>query len=146
MRQLSLVLISATITFALGYKLALSKRDALLIDVQEQMIKSFEAEQRKADAYKQLSKDNYQKYIDASEREPSVITERVYVKADCKPLPTDHSGSMADGAGASRAELHAETVKRITAVTDQAEKDVLKCRAKLHSLHDTIKLFNSDKK
>ena len=49
---------------------------------------------------------------------------------------------LGNGAAIERVELHAETVGSATAVTDQAERDVLSCRAALHSLQRKIKAHN----
>lgn len=128
-----------------GYKLAISKHDKLLISVQETHLSAIKKEQEKANEYKALSEKHYKNYIDARNIDPVIITNRVYVKAKCEPLPDNSSGSVGNGGGEQIAELHRETIDRITAVTNQATKDVLKCRAKLHSLQDKIRLFNIGK-
>ena len=128
-----------------GYKFAINKHDKLLISVQETHLAAIKKEQEKANEYKALSEKHYKSYIDASNVEPIVITDRVYVKAKCEPLPDHSSGGVGNGGGDQIAELHRETIDRITAVTNRAEQDVLKCRAKLHSLQDKIKLFNIGK-
>ena len=128
-----------------GYKLAISKHDKLLISVQETHLSAIKKEQEKANEYKALSEKHYKNYIDASSVEPVIITNRVYVKAKCEPLPDNSSGGVGNGDGDQRAELHRETIDRVAAVTNQAAQDVLKCRAKLHSLQDKINLFNIGK-
>lgn len=93
--------------------------------------------------YKTISEEYYADYQDAINREPTVVTKRVFVKGHCKADATaDSGGELGDGAAVERFELHAETVASATRVTDQAERDVLKCRAALHSLQRKIKTHN----
>ena len=97
----------------------------------------------RADHYKQISEEYYADYQDAINREPSVVTERVFVRAHCPTNATaDSGGNVGDGAAPERVELHAETVARVTAVTQRAERDVLSCRAALHSLQRKIRAHN----
>lgn len=99
----------------------------------------------RADHYKTISEEYYADYQDAINREPTVVTERVLVKGHCKADAAADSGGSVGNAGATREqrfELHAETVASATRVTDQAERDVLKCRAALHSLQRKIKSHN----
>lgn len=98
----------------------------------------------RAKEYQKISETYYEKYQAASNAEPVVVTERVYVRATCPvPTPTNSSGSLGDAEKQyARAELHAETVARITAVTHRAEQDVKQCRAQLHSLQDKIQMHN----
>ena len=97
----------------------------------------------RAEEYQAISETYYEKYQAASNAEPVTVVDRVYVRATC-PVPTaaDSSGGMGNGATEGRAELHAETVARITAVTHRAEQDVKQCRAQLHSLQDKIQMHN----
>ena len=112
-----------------GYKLAISKHDKLLISVQETHLSAIKKEQEKANEYKALSEKHYKNYIDARNIDPVIITNRVYVKAKCEPLPDQFQvEGVGNGGGEQIAELHRETIDRITAVTNQATKDVLKCR------------------
>lgn len=93
--------------------------------------------------YKSISEKYYADYQDAINSEPVTVVERVYVRASCPvPTTTNSSGSVGNGAQYVSAELHAETVARITAVTQRAERDVKKCRAQLHSLQDKITTHN----
>ena len=94
--------------------------------------------------YKTISEQYYADYQDAINSEPVVVTKRLYVQAKC-PVPTtaNSGGILGDAAEYVRAELHAETVARITAVTHRAEQDVKQCRAQLHSLQDKIRTHNS---
>lgn len=139
-----LTLIATALTWVMGllvgYEAGSSKHKKLLIEVQAAAIKQVEIEREKQEEYRVLSKQYYQDFIAASEREP--IVERVYVKATCPSLPVNSGGGVGDAGNEARAELHAETVRRITAVTQQAETDVLKCKAQLASLQQKIKLFN----
>lgn len=97
----------------------------------------------RSDHYKTISEEYYADYQDAINREPTVVTERVFVRANCPAnAAADSSGGVGNGAEAERVELHAETVRSATAVTDQAERDVLSCRAALHSLQRKIKAHN----
>ena len=93
--------------------------------------------------YKKISEEHYADYQDAINREPTVVTERVFVRANCPTDATADSGrELGNGATAERAELHPETVRGAAEVTDQAERDVLSCRAALHSLQRKIKAHN----
>lgn len=123
-----------------GYELGSSKHKKILVEYQGLALKQIEVEREKQDEYRALSQQNYQDFIAASEREP--ILERVYVKAACPTLPAATSGGVGDAGDEARAELHAETVARVAAVTQQAEIDVLQCQARLTSLQEKIKLFN----
>ena len=97
----------------------------------------------RAKDYQKISETYYEKYQAASNAEPVTVVDRVYIKADCPvPAAADSGGSLGNGAGYVRAELHAETVARITAVTHRAEQDVKQCRAQLHSLQDKIQMHN----
>lgn len=93
--------------------------------------------------YKTISEEHYANYQEAINREPVTITERVLVKGHCKAdAAADSGGKLGNGAAVERFELHAETVASATKVTAQAERDVLKCRAALHSLQRKIKTHN----
>lgn len=96
--------------------------------------------------YEKTSQIYYEQFIEADNfANFDTRTERVYVKADCPAVPTstDSSRELGDGAG-ERAELHRETVARITAVTNQARADMLRCSAKLHSLQDKVRVNNGE--
>ena len=98
---------------------------------------------QRAEHYRAISEEYYADYQDAINREPTVITNRVLVRAHCKTDAAADSGrGVGNGAESERAELHPETVRGATAVTDQAERDVLSCRAALHSLQRKIKIHN----
>ncbi len=93
--------------------------------------------------YKSISEEYYADYQDAINREPTVVTERVLVRANCPTNAAADSGrGVGDAATVERVELHEETVRSAAEVTDQAERDVLKCRAALHSLQRKIKTHN----
>ena len=99
---------------------------------------------QRAEHYQSISEEYYADYQEAINREPTVVTERVYVRAHCKTdAAADSCGSVGNGAAEGRVELHAETVRSATAVTDQAERDVQSCRAALHSLQRKIKTHNA---
>ena len=94
---------------------------------------------QRADHYRSISEEYYADYQEAINREPAVITERLFVRADCQTNAAADSGrELGNGATDGRAELHPETVRGATAVTNQAERDVLSCRAALHSLQSKI--------
>lgn len=97
----------------------------------------------RANHYKTISEEYYADYQDAINREPVTVTERVLVKGHCKADAAADSGrELGNAAAVERVELHAETVASATRVTNQAERDVLKCRAALHSLQRKIKTHN----
>ena len=98
---------------------------------------------QRVEHYKTISEEYYADYQEAINREPTTVTERVFVRANCPTNATADSGrELGNGAETERVELHAETVGGATAVTDQAERDVQSCRAALHSLQRKIKTHN----
>ena len=105
--------------------------------------KALEEVNQRVEHYQTISEEYYADYQEAINREPTVVTERVYVRANCPTNATaDSGGELGNGTAEGRVELHAETVRSATAVTDQAERDVLTCRAALHSLQDKIQAHN----
>ena len=118
--------------YYLGYSYEKGKQDKVLIQELEEQIKLTKK-------FEEISNENYKLYKDAINRPPTVVTDRVYVSAKC---PENQSGSLGDGRVESRAELHPETVRRVTEVTDMAEVDVLKCQAIVSSLREKITTFN----
>ena len=117
--------------------------NAELLKQSEEHASKLQEQIERAKDYQKISETYYEKYQAASNAEPVTVVDRVYVRATC-PVPTaaDSGGSLGDEAGYVRAELHAETVARITAVTHRAEQDVKQCRAQLHSLQDKIQMHN----
>ncbi len=98
---------------------------------------------QRAEHYQTISEEYYADYQNAINRESVVITERVLVRANCPTnAPADSSGELGNAEAGQRVELHSETVRSATAVTDRAERDVLSCRAALHSLQRKIKIHN----
>ena len=98
---------------------------------------------QRADNYRSISEEYYADYQDAINRDPTIVTERVLVRANCPTNAAADSGrGVGDAATVDRVELHPETVRSSAAVTDQAERDVLKCRTALHSLQRKIKTHN----
>lgn len=94
---------------------------------------------QRAEHYQSISEEYYADYQEAINREPTVVTKRLYVKTNCPTdASTDPGGELGNTEAGQRAELHPETVRSATAVTDQAERDVLTCRAALHSLQRKI--------
>ena len=114
-----------------------------LISQQEAYEEQLNKQAKRTEHYKSISEKYYADYQDAINREPSVVTERVFVRAHCPTNATaDSGGNVGNGAAPERVELHAETVASATRVTDQAERDVLSCRAALHSLQRKIRAHN----
>lgn len=143
----TIVLCVASIaSFWVGYETGDKKRLKLVSDTQIELISQYEDAKKKAKEYEEISIENYKKYQEAVNRPPTVVTDRVLVKASCSPsLPTDTGGGVGDGGREGYAELHRETIARITAVTDEAESRIGACSAKLNSLQEKIKSFNGDK-
>lgn len=138
-------LISAIMGFTIGWTKATERYEAKAQKEQAAYYKAIEEVIQQAEHYQKISEEYYVDYQDAINREPTVINERVFVKADCKAdAAADSGGELGDGApyAGRRAELHRETVRSATAVTDQAERDVLSCRAALHSLQRKITKHN----
>lgn len=128
--------------FNAGYKFSDIKHANFLISIKDEHLKAIKEQQSKNAEIEKVSKDYYEKFIAASNADPVIVTKRVYVKATCTALPENSGGILGNEEGEQRAELHKETLRRITAVTDGALKDVLQCRAKLNSLQDKITIFN----
>lgn len=74
----------------------------------------------------ELSREYYELYQDATTREPTVITERVLVKAKC-PVPTIANAGVGDGADAARVELDSGTVRRVAALADRHQRLYEQC-------------------
>lgn len=128
---------------ALSYSQTAHHYEAKASREQDAYSKALSEVNQRADHYQSISEEYYADYQDAINREPTVITNRVLVRAHCKTDASADSGrELGNGATAERVELHAETVGSATAVTDQAERDVLSCRAALHSLQRKIKAHN----
>lgn len=118
--------------------------NAELLKQSKEHAAQLEEQIERANDYQKISETYYEKYQAASNAEPVTVVDRVYIKADCPvPTKTNPSGSLGDAEKQYvRAELHAETVARITAVTHRAEQDVKQCLAQLHSLQDKIQMHN----
>lgn len=97
---------------------------------------------QRAEHYQSISEEYYADYQEAINREPTIITERVYVRTSPTDATADSGGGVGNGAAEGRVELHPETIRSATAVTDQAERDVQSCRAALHSLQSKIQAHN----
>ena len=134
----------AAIGAATGWMNAADHYEAKAHKEQDAYIDALGEVNQRADNYKSISEEYYADYQDAINREPTIVTERVLVRAHCKTdAAADSSGGMGNGADSERAELHPETVRSATEVTDQAERDVQSCRASLHSLQRKISLHNT---
>lgn len=126
-----------------GWMNASSHYEAKRLKEQAAYAKTLAEVNQRAERYQTISKEYYADYQNAINREPTVVTERVFVRTNCPTNAAADSGrELGDGAAEGRAELHPETVRGATAVTDQAERDVLSCRAALHSLQRKIKTHN----
>lgn len=136
-------LICAAIGAAVGWTNAAGHYEAKVRKEREAYYEAVGQVAKRADHYKTISEGYYADYQNAINREPVTVTERVFVKGHCKADAAADSGGELGNAGAEqRFELHAETVASATAVTEQAERDVLKCRAALHSLQRKIRAHN----
>lgn len=136
-------LLCAAIGTAIGWINASNHYKAKALKEQAAYAKALAEVGQRAWDYQKISEGYYADYQSAINREPTVITERVLVRADCKTdAAADSGGELGDAAAGQRAELHPATVASATAVTDQAERDVLSCRAALHSLQHKIKVHN----
>src|SRR5678815_5249405 len=125
---------------ALSYSQTAKHYEAKASREQDAYAKTLAEVSQRVEHYQSISEEYYADYQDAINREPTTVTERVFVRAHCKANATaDSSGELGNGADSERAELHAETVRGATAVTDQAERDVQSCRAALHSLQRKIR-------
>ena len=136
-------LMCAVIGAVIGWMNAADHYEAKALKEQAAYAKAMAEVNQRTEHYQTISKEYYADYQDAINREPTVVTERVLVRANCKTnAAADSSGGMGNGAESERVELHSETVRSATAVTDQAERDVLSCRAALHSLQRKIQAHN----
>ena len=136
-------LLCAAVGAAVGWMNAADHYEAKARKEQDAYYEAVAEVAERADHYKTISEGYYADYQDAINREPTVVTERVFVKGHCKAdAAADSGGKLGNAAAVERFELHAETVASATRVTNQAERDVLKCRAALHSLQRKIKTHN----
>lgn len=111
----------------------------LINALQAETIKQLEAAEQKRKEWEAISNDYYKKYQAIANREPVTVTERVFVRATCPSVPKSNGGSMGESRSTeARAELHAETVGRIAAVTEQAHNDLKACRIALNSIIDKV--------
>ena len=136
-------LLGAAIGAAVGWMNAADYYEAKARKDQAAYYEAIAKVAERSDHYKTISEEYYADYQDAINREPTVVTERVLVRANCPAdAAADSGGKLGNAAAVERFELHAETVASATTVTDQAERDVLSCRAALHSLQRKIKAHN----
>lgn len=136
-------LLCAVIGATVGWMNAADHYEAKALKEQAAYAKALAEVNQRADRYQSISEEYYADYQVAINRDPTVVTERVLVRANCPTNATADSGrELGNAAANERVELHTETVRRATAVTDQAERDVLSCRAALHSLQRKIKAHN----
>ena len=136
-------LLCAAIGAAVGWMNAADHYEAKARKEKDAYYEAVDEVTKRADQYKAISEEYYADYQDAISREPTIVTERVLVRAHCKTdAATNPSGELGNAAAVERVELHAETVASATRVTNQAERDVLSCRAALHSLQRKITLHN----
>ena len=136
-------LLCTAVGAATGWMSAVDHYEAKASKEQAAYSKALDEVNQRADNYRSISEEYYADYQDAINREPTVVTERVLVRANCKTDATaDTGGGVGDATATERVELHSETVRSAAAVTDQAERDVLSCRAALHSLQRKIQAHN----
>lgn len=136
-------LLCAVIGATVGWMNAADHYEAKALKEQAAYAEAVTEVVKRAAHYQAISEEYYADYQEAINREPTIVTERVFVRANCKTdAAADSSGGVGNGATEGRVELHAETVRSAAAVTDQAERDVLSCRAALHSLQAKIKTHN----
>ena len=132
-------LLCAVVGAAVGWMSAADHYEAKASKEQAAYAKTLAEVNQRVEHYQTISEAYYADYQDAINRASTVVTERVFVRANCPTNATaDSGGELGNGGAIERAELHAETVAGVTAVTDQAERDVLSCRAALHSLQRKI--------
>lgn len=134
--------IGAAIGASVGWMNAADHYKAKALKEQAAYAEALEEVNKRVEHYQKISKEYYADYQEAINREPTVVTERVYVRTSPTNAAADSGGSVGNGAAIERAELHAETVRSATAVTDQAERDVQSCRAALYSLQSKIQAHN----
>ena len=136
-------LLCALIGAAVGWMNAADHYKAKERKEQDAYVKALVEIADRAVRYKKISEEYYADYQEAINREPTIVTERVLVRANCPTNATaDSSRELGNESAIERVELHAETVRGAAEVTDQAERDVLSCRAALHSLQRKIKAHN----
>jgi hypothetical protein len=143
-----LLLISALVCgFYFGYEQGAKKYEILITELNETHTKVLTKQIEQAEFYRKLSNEHYQSYKNALNRDPVHTVERVFVKvasAKCEPVPNNSTGDVGAGDAEYRAELHKDTVRRITAVTHKAENDLLSCQIALKSLRDKILIHNEN--
>lgn len=136
--------ICAVIGAATGWMNAADHYEAKARREQDAYAKTLAEVNQRVEHYQTISEEYYADYQEALTREPTTVTERVFVRASCKTdAAADTGGVVGDATATERVELHSEAVRSATAVTDQAERDVQSCRAALHSLQRKIRLHNS---
>lgn len=136
-------LLCAVIGAAIGWMNAADHYEAKSRKEKDAYYEAVDEVTKRLQHYKTISEEYYADYQDAINREPVTVTKRVLVKGHCKAdAAADSGGELGSGKAVERFELHEETVASATRVTDQAERDVLKCRAALHSLQRKIKTHN----
>lgn len=142
------LLISALVCgFYFGYEQGAKKYETLITELNETHTKVLTKQIEQAEFYRKLSNEHYQSYKNALNREPVHTVERVFVKvasAKCEPVLNNSAGDVGAGDAQLRAELHEDTVRRITAVTHKAENNLLSCQIALKSLRDKILIHNEN--
>ena len=143
MSRLASLGIGVIFGLALGYEWGSNKYHKLLTAVNASVQEAIATRDKINKELEQIADDHYQAYLDIANRPPTVITDRVYVKASC---PTDVPGNkdtaVDDGDSYSYAELHPTTVRNLTRVTDSAEQDMLRCQEIVSTLTEQIRRLN----
>lgn len=136
-------LLCAVIGAAVGWMKASDHYEAKASKERDAYSKALAEVNQRVEHYQAISEEYYADYQGAINREPTVVTERVFVRTNCPAnAAADTGGELGNAAANERVELHAETVGSAAAVTDQAQRDVLSCRAALHSLQRKIRAHN----
>lgn len=122
-----------------GIKIAGMRHDAAMARANEEMRAVQDAHNAQLNA---LSKEYYEQFETITNREPTVVERRVYVKANCVPPATaagmgdapDADEAGVDGAATGstgKVELAQETVQAVAGVADKAELLYQQCVTRL---------------
>lgn len=127
--------------FAVGVLLGLVSGWWFTADHYRSKIERTELAQQKAEIKRNedISKlaTHWQSELDAAnDREPDVITERVFVKARC--VPATGSDTVDDGAATTRAELAERTVRNLRALAKEKEQQYRECSHRLRAWQDAL--------
>lgn len=143
MSRLSSVSLGVVLGLVLGLQLGNTKYHKLLTGVHASVQEAIATRDKINKELEKLADDRYQAYLDITNRPPTVITDRVYVKASCSSdVPGNKDTAVDDGDSYSYAELHPTTVRNLARVTDSAEQDMLRCQEIVSTLTEQIRRVN----